>query len=74
METEFLSDKSQVIESFGTLPDQVTADQLIEPILFIRSINERIQEARTTSGKDHATFMNELKTYMEELKASKESR
>ncbi|GAB3999880.1 hypothetical protein GCM10028807_51360 [Spirosoma daeguense] len=67
MEPETLLDKNQIIESFSNLPDQVTADQLVERILFIRLINERLQEASTTPGTSHEDFMREL----DEMKAQK---
>jgi len=60
METETLLNKNQVIESFGNLPDQVTADQLIERILFIRLINERLREAENEPGTSHHDFMREF--------------
>ena len=71
METETLLDKSQIIESFGNLPDQVTADQLIERILFIRLINERIRETETQSGTTHKDFMREFDEYKSQLKTAK---
>ena len=74
METETLLDKKQVIESFGNLPDQVTADQLIERILFIRLINERLQEAKQTLGTPHVEFMREFAEFKIQKKAEREGR
>ncbi|MBD2703975.1 hypothetical protein IC229_25240 [Spirosoma sp. BT702] len=74
MEEELLLDKNQVIESFGNLPDKVTADQLIERILFIRLINERLLEANTTPGTSHEQFIKEFGEYKAQKKAEKQSR
>lgn len=63
METETLLNKNQVIESFGNLPDQVTADQLIERILFIRLLNERLQEAENEPGTSHQDFIREFNEF-----------
>lgn len=63
MESETLLDKRQVIESFENLPDHVTADDLIERILFIRLINERIQEAEREPGTPHNEFMREFNEF-----------
>ncbi|GAB4014566.1 hypothetical protein [Spirosoma koreense] len=68
---ETLLNKSQVIESFGNLPDQVTADQLIERILFIRLINERLQEVERSSGTPHEDFMREFNDYKAQKRAEK---
>lgn len=72
METETLLDKNQVIESFESLPDQVTADQLIERILFIRLINERLQEVERGPGTPHEDFMREFKIFKEQKRAEKQ--
>lgn len=73
METETLLNKNQVIESFGNLPDEVTADQLIERILFIRLINERLQEMEHEPGTPHEDFMREFNEYKAKKKAEKQS-
>ncbi|MCU0353419.1 MAG: hypothetical protein MUD08_06715 [Cytophagales bacterium] len=39
---EIKLDKSQVIESFKDLPDKVTADDLIERILFLKEIEKSL--------------------------------
>ena len=67
MISETLLDKSQVINSFQNLPDQVTADELIERILFIQLIEERITSADQGNVTPHNEVMQELK----ELKARK---
>ena len=74
MESETLLDKDQVIESFRSLPDQVTAEQLIERILFIRLINERLQEAQLRPGTPHEDFMREFKAFKDQKKSEKQSR
>ncbi|MBN8826987.1 MULTISPECIES: hypothetical protein [Spirosoma] len=74
MEEELLLDKNQVIESFGNLPDKVSADELIERILFIRLINERLLEAKTTPGTSHEQFMEEFKAFKAEKKAERQNR
>ena len=67
METETLLNKNQVIESFGNLPDQVTADELIERILFIQLIEKRINSADQGNVIPNNQVMQELK----ELKVRK---
>ena len=74
MEAETLLDKKQVIESFGNLPDHVTADELIERILFIRLINERLQEAKNEPGIPHEDFMRDFNDFKAQKKVEKTSR
>lgn len=68
---EILLDKNQVIESFGNLPDQVTADELIERILFTRLIQERLREAEREPGTSHEDFMREFADFKAQKKAEK---
>ena len=52
--------KTQVIESFKDLPETVSADDLIERILFLQRIErglKRIEEGRTTP---HEQVMQEF--------------
>lgn len=66
-------DKNQVIESFSNLPDLVTVDQLIERILFIRLINERLQKIEQEPGTPHDVFMRELDEFKAKKRAEKQA-
>lgn len=50
--------KSQVIESLKGLPDNVSSEDLIERILFIKLIESRLRETTVVS---HKQVMQELK-------------
>ena len=67
MISETLLDKHQIINSFQDLPERVTADALIERILFIQLIEERIVSANQGNVVPHDQVLKELK----ELKARK---
>lgn len=69
MNTETLLDKNQVIDSFQNLPDQVSVDELIERILFIQLINERVRSAEAGNIVPHDQVMRELN----ELRARKQA-
>lgn len=61
--------KSQIVDSFRDLPEDVTAEALIERILFIKLIQERIKgiEDGTAKFVPHEQVMQELA----ELRAKK---
>lgn len=64
--TDLLLDKNKVIESFQGLPDEVSADALIEHIehiLFNKLIENRIQSAEAGNVTDHETFLKEMKSW-----------
>lgn len=69
MTAETLLNKSQVIDSFQNLPEQVSADELIERILFIRLISERMEKAQHNAGTLHDEFMREFSEFRTQLKA-----
>ena len=57
---EIKLDKSQVIESFKDLPDKVTADDLIERILFLQRIERGLEEIRQGKVTPHEQVMKEI--------------
>ena len=64
--TDLLLNKNKVIESFQSLPDEVSADKLveqIEQILFSKLIQQRIQSAEAGNVTDHETFLEEMKSW-----------
>ena len=61
MEAETLLKKSQVIDSFQNLPEEVSAEDLIERILFIRLIEERIKSAEQGNVVSSEQVMSELR-------------
>jgi|GEM_PF-6580659 len=67
METEeILLDKSQVLASLSELPDKVSSEELIERILFIKLIQNRLRE---TTEVPHEQVMNELREMKERKRA-----
>lgn len=64
--TDLLLNKNKVIESFQGLPDEVSADALIEHIehiLYTKLIEHRIQSAEAGNVTDHETFLKEMKSW-----------
>ncbi|MBC7570147.1 MAG: hypothetical protein H7319_10490 [Spirosoma sp.] len=67
METEeILLDKRQVLASLSELPDKVSSEELIERILFIKLIQNRLRE---TTEVPHEQVMNELREMKERKRA-----
>lgn len=66
MESETLLDKNQIIESFKDLPDKVSSEALIERILFIKLIENRLRE---TTEIPHEQVMKELREMRDSKKA-----
>lgn len=66
---EILLDKQQVIASLSDLPDKVSSEDLIERILFIRLIQERLQSVDEGNTVPHEQVMQDLR----EIKARKEA-
>ncbi|MEZ0607696.1 hypothetical protein ACAW74_04220 [Fibrella sp. WM1] len=69
---DVLLDKKQVLDSFQDLPDKVSSEELIERILFIRLINERVEKAKHTEGTPHDAFMLEFADFKNQLKSQQE--
>ena len=64
--TDILLNKNKVIESFDSLPDEVSAGKLIEQIeqiLFSKLIQQRIESADAGNVTDHETFLEEMKSW-----------
>ncbi len=66
--------KSQVIDSFRDLPEEVSADDLIERILFIRLIEERIRSAESGNVVSTEQVMHELRKLRAEKMATVQSK
>ncbi|MBC8153816.1 MAG: hypothetical protein H7Z72_12980 [Bacteroidetes bacterium] len=62
--------KSQVVESFRDLPEEVTADDLIERILFIQLIEQRIKSAESGNIVTTDQVMSELRKLRAEKMAT----
>lgn len=58
-----LLSKAQVLDSFKELPDRVSADALIEHILFIQSVTTGIQQAELGQITPHMEAMNEIRSW-----------
>lgn len=54
-------DKNQVIDSLSQLPDKVSSEELIERILFIKFIQQRLLETKHVSHAQVMQELNELK-------------
>jgi hypothetical protein len=61
--------KSQIVDSFRDLPEDVTAEALIERILFIKLIQERIKESEKNEGMPHEEFMREFDAFKAKKRA-----
>lgn len=63
--------KSKVIDSFQNLPEDVTADELIERILFIRLIEDRIKSAEQGHTTSHEEFMRDFDAFKAKKRAER---
>ena len=61
--TEPLLDKAQLLDSIGRLPEKVSADALIEHILFMRSIANGIEQASLGHTTPHEQAMLEIRSW-----------
>lgn len=61
--TKVLLNKAQVLESFSQLPDRISADALIEHILFIQSVEDGIQQAESGQTVSHDDAMREIRSW-----------
>lgn len=66
MEPELLLDKNQIIESFKDLLDKVSSEYLVERILFIKLIENRLRETTEVSQEQ---VMKELREVRDRKKA-----
>lgn len=48
---DVLLDKNQILDSFKDLPERVSSEELIERILFIKLIEERLSEPNEVSNE-----------------------
>lgn len=58
-----LLNKAQVLDSFKELPDRISADALIEHILFIQSVTTGIQQAELGQTTPHKDAMLEIRSW-----------
>ncbi len=70
MEAETILKKSQIIDSFRDLPEEVTAEDLIERILFIQLIEQRIKSADEGNVVSNEEVMRELRELRTEKMAA----
>lgn len=61
--TGTLLSKAQVLNSFKGLPDCVSADALIEHILFIQSVSSGIDQAELGQTTPHQEAMREIRSW-----------
>ena len=60
---ETLLKKSQIIQSFENLPEEISADELIERILFIQLIERRLKSVEAGNTTPHEEFLKEIKSW-----------
>ena len=60
---EPLLDKAQLLDSIGRLPEKVSADALIEHILFMRSVVNGIEQASSGHTTPHEQAMLEIRSW-----------
>ncbi len=56
--------KTQVIESFKDLPEEISADDLIERILFLREIEKSMEEAGQGKVTSHEQIKREAREWI----------
>ena len=60
--TKVLLNKTQILDSFNLLPDRISADALIEHILFIQSVEDGIHQAEAGQTTSHEGVMQEIRS------------
>lgn len=60
---EPLLDKAQVLDSFEKLPEKISADALIEHILFMRSVASGMDQAAANKTTPHEQAMTEIRSW-----------
>ena len=63
--TETLLDKTEVMESFKSLPQMVSSKDLIERIIVLHKINEALKEVENGQVHTHQSVMNEAKEWLQ---------
>lgn len=66
LSTEILLTKEEVIASFKDLPDKVSAEDIIEKILFLKRLEIGLQEAEAGNTTPHEEVMAQLKRWKKE--------
>ena len=61
--TETLLDKAQILDSIQELPDRISADALIEHILFMQSVMNGIEQAEAGKTTPHKEAMLEIRSW-----------
>ena len=61
--TKVLLNKRQIMDSIDQLPDRISADALIEHILFIQSVEDGIQQAESGQTTLHKDAMQEIRSW-----------
>lgn len=60
--------KTDVIQSFKDLPEEVSAEQLIERILFLKRIERAMEQVKNGQTIPHEQVMKEAKEWLKEQK------
>ena len=63
---EILLDKAEIIASFKTLPDKVSAEDLIEKILFMKRLEIGLQDIAQGRVVSHEEVMEQFKEWKRE--------
>jgi len=58
-----LLNKEKILSSLSQLPDRVSADALIEHILFMQSVEDGIQQAESGRTTPHEKAMEEIRSW-----------
>lgn len=61
--TKVLLNKNQILDSIRQLPDRISADALIEHILFMQSVEDGIQQAESGQTTSHKDAMREIRLW-----------
>lgn len=55
--TEILLDKAEIIAALGDLPDKVSAEDIIDKVLFMKRLEIGLREAEAGNGIPHEEVM-----------------
>ena len=64
--TEILLDKAEVIAALSGLPDKVSAEDIIDKVLFMKRLEIGLREAEAGNGIPHEEVMAKFKEWKKE--------
>ena len=64
--TEILLDKAEVIAALSGLPDKVSAEDIIDKVLFMKRLEIGLREAEAGNGTPHEEVMAKFKEWKKE--------